>query len=110
MKLPNVWAWILAGSVVPIATAAGIDWKDAGKIDPRLTTVPRRLIVKPRDPAEFRGLLESGLGQMGEETLSVQKIGTTGYYAVDRQGKETAVVFSPFFRKSGRFESIQTDP
>jgi subtilisin family serine protease len=96
--------------MVPISAAAGNDCKDVGAGGFRPASVPSRLVVKPRNETEFRRLLEAGLSTLDEEKLAVREIGKTGYYVIDSRAKETRAIFSPFFRESGKFESIQADP
>jgi subtilisin family serine protease len=106
MKSAAHCAWIFA---ISISAFAANDCKDIGTGGFRPASVPRRLVVKPKQEEQFRRLLKDGLGQLGGEKLTIQKIGDTGYYVIDSRAKETSAMFSRFFRESGSFESIQLD-
>ncbi len=110
MRTIGTCAWILALWFVPIAATAANDCKDLGAGGLRPDSVPGRLVVKPRDEARFQQLLAGGLSQIEGEKLAIRKIGTTGYYTIDSRSKQTPEIFSPFFRQSGSFETIQADP
>jgi subtilisin family serine protease len=110
MRAMSLCAWTLALWFVAIAGTAANDCKDVGAGGLRPESVPGRLVVKPRDEVRFQRLLKEGLGQIEEEKLTVRKIGTTGYYTIDSRSRKTEEMFSPFFRQSGSFETIQADP
>lgn len=95
--------------LMSIPALAANDCKDIGANAFRPGSVPGRLLVKPHEEAQFRRLLQEGLGQLDGEKLEVQEVGDTGYYVIDSRTRDTSAIFAAYFRQSGKFESIQSD-